>query len=161
MKNLVFVLICACLCVAAVRRPVIPIPGGDPRRTNSVPVNRLRVFWGNYTWPDSPTKPPVLQEIDFTGFGGGFVDRRVKTVTTRARNYEFAARANARQVMWIPDALGPPTFSVNGFPWQLYPSANTASQSLVITGIPGKVYITSEQNSGGQSLANNDPIVIQ
>jgi len=165
MKRLAFLLICAVLGLAETPRPVIPVPGGDPHRTNAPASNQLRIIWGNYVWPDAPAPPPTFKAIDFTGFSTvspRFVDRHVKTnATTRVGQYEFAARTGVRQVMWIPDALGPPIFTVSGFPWQLTPTANQPCQALTISSVPGHVYLTSEQNSGGQSIATHDPIVIQ
>lgn len=139
--------------------PTIGVPGGDPRRTNSPPVP-LRIIWGNYIWPDRPAKPPVFKDTDFTAFGGRFVDRQTTNTTKRAGKYAFLARNDARQVMWLPDALGPPTFSVSGFPWSLTPAPNTALQTLSLAGVPGKVYFTSQQNSGGYSITSN-PVIIK
>lgn len=157
MNRFVLVLICAALGIAATNppTPVVGVPGGDPWR--KAPL----ILWGNYLWPDSPAAPPVFKAGDFLNPNSNFVDRHSVQTNKVAGSYEFAPRDGARQVMWFPDTLKPTSLSVNGFPWQLTPAANQPVQSLQIHQYPGHVYFTSEQNSGGQSSATHDPVIVQ
>jgi len=123
-------------------------PGGGGPGTPSP------IYWGNYIWDDSPAAAPTFTEADITGVNALYVDRNTASTTSRTGNYTFAAQAGARQVFVIAQALGVPTFTVSGFPWQLDPAANTPVQvGLSIAGVLCDVYFTSQQNTGGYVLA--------
>lgn len=134
--------------------------GGCPPGTIPPIPTPVPIYWGNYIWDDAPAAPPVFVESDITGVNALFVDRQTASVLSRAGNYEFPARAGVRQLIWLDDDLGAPTFAVAGlFPWELTPAANQPVQSLTIGGKPGKVYFTSEQNTGGNTIAGGNPVV--
>jgi len=135
--------------------------GGCPPGTNPpVPVP-VDILYGNYTWPDAPAAAPTFTEANFIGVNALYVDRQTRSTTTRNGNYEFPARAGVRQVMVIPQELGAPTFTVSGFPWQLDPAANNPVQTgLTVNGKVCDVYFTSQQNTGGNTIAGGNPVVI-
>lgn len=111
------------------------------------------VRWANFLWAESPAAAPTFVETDFLGGNANYVDGQTLSTGSRVGNYIFVARSGARQVFWLPDSLGMPSFSVSGFPWQLDPAPNTALQNLSISGEPGKVFFTSQQNTGGYTLS--------
>jgi hypothetical protein len=128
-------------CLAATVRPV-----ADPRR-GAEPI-----VWGNYIWDESPSKPPTLTGRHFLSSNQLFVDRHSRGVTNRTGTYTFEPREGARQFIWIPNSLGVGKFEVGGFPWQLDPEAHTPWQSITLSNRLGRLYFTSQQNTGGYNL---------
>lgn len=149
--------------LASVSRYLANVESGGPLPPPPLPPPVYSVYWGNYVWPDrsTPDVVPTFVEGDFTGVNALFVDRMTAEISTRVGVYEFAARGGVRQVIWLPDALGTPMFRVGGaFPWELTPRAGARIQSLTEGGIPGGVYLTAQQNSGGNTEATGDAIYV-
>lgn len=130
-------------------------PCGDPVSEDYTiqGTEAITLRYGQLLFAGLPDPPPTFVETDFTGGGPLFADYTevdALAAITRVGDYIFPETEGARQVMWIADSLlaGSETFMVGGFPWGITPGPHTASQSLTILGVPGKIFITSDQNGG-------------
>lgn len=117
--------------------------------TIAVATAGVTVRWGNFVWPEGPTTVPVFVASDFTGSNPNYLNGQQSSASSLAGLYPFPYSDGCHQVMWVADVLltGSQNFQVAGYPWGLNPAANTPIQSLTISGIPGKVYFTSFQNT--------------
>lgn len=110
--------------------------------------------YGQFVYADFPAAAPTFVAGDFTGSNPNYTPLGSSNPSSANGSYPFTESLNSRQVMWIADSLlgGSPIFTVDGFPWVIDPSSNTALQSLTIGGIPGKVFFTANQNGGAYTV---------
>lgn len=111
---------------------------------------------GNFVYADAPAAAPTFTADMFLGLDARYTEVYKYTSGPGwvGSTITFPAQAGARQVIWLSDSVvgAGRTFMVGGFPLALDPAANTPIQSLTINGVPGKVYFTSGQNTGGYTL---------
>lgn len=110
--------------------------------------------YGNFTFGSYGTAAPTFSAGTFLGLDSRYAQVAKSTPSSINGNYVFPAAAGVRQVLWIAASLLPggstsKNFTVGGFPLSLDPANNTPVQSLTINGVPGYVFFTAYQNTGG------------
>lgn len=129
-----------------------PSTNGPPQEVVNKPTT---IRWGNYLWEGAPKPAPTFKEFDLAGRSPLFVDWKRSVSTNLEGDYLFKSRRGARQVIWVADLLlknKKTSFSSSGFPVGFDPDINQPHQSLVIQGVPGKVFITSDRNGGSYTM---------
>jgi hypothetical protein len=129
---------------------------GESTTQFTMTTTLTKLYYGNFPQP----YPPQFTAADIKGLVAS------RDVETRKGVYEFFASSPATyKVFWFPDALLPPntpndptlSITVQGLAVPLRPGPNMSYQSLLVDGVPGKVYLTANADTGEFSITSGRP----